>query len=143
MNAKEYEPESKNLLALSVAIAHQSKGLKQNIKINEENKPWFEYGKQLYFNKIGQMGLACNQCHDQRVGMSLRAEKVSQGHINGFPTYLLRWSKISSVHKRIQFCNEQARAIPYEIFSDEYNALQLYLTWRGNGLLIETPSVRK
>ena len=89
------------------------------------------------------MGLACNQCHDDRVGLNLRAEKVSQGHINGFPTYLLRWSKVVSVHRRIQFCNEQARALPFKIFSDEYNALQLYLSNRGNGLVIETPAVRK
>ena len=114
-----------------------------DIKINEKNKEYFNLGKKLYFKKIGQMGLSCNQCHDERVGQNLRAEKVSQGHINGFPSYLLRWSKIASVHKRIQFCNEQARAIPFKIFSKEYNALQLYMTWRGRGLKIETPAVRK
>ena len=111
--------------------------------VNEKNKKYFNLGKKLYFKKIGQMGLSCNQCHDERVGQNLRAEKVSQGHVNGFPTYLLRWSKIASVHKRIQFCNEQARAIPFKIFSKEYNALQLYMTWRGRGLKIETPAVRK
>ena len=89
------------------------------------------------------MGLSCNQCHNDRVGLNLRAEKVSQGHINGFPSYLLRWSKVVSVHKRIQFCNEQARAVPYEINSDEYNALQFYLSFRGNGLKVESPGVRK
>ena len=89
------------------------------------------------------MGLSCNQCHDDRVGLSLRAEKVSQGQINGFPSYLLRWSKVISVHKRFEFCNEQARAIPYKINSDEYNALQFYLSHRGNGLLVESPAVRK
>ena len=72
------------------------------------------------------MGLSCNQCHDNRVGLNLRAEKVSQGHVNGFPSYLLRWSKLVSVHKRIEFCNEQARAKPFKIFSKEYNAIQLY-----------------
>ena len=113
------------------------------MEITKKNKKWFDIGKSLYDQKIGQMGLSCNQCHDDRVGMSLRAEKVSQGQVNGFPSYLLRWSKIVSVHRRFQFCNEQARALPFNIFSDEYNALQLYLTNRGNGLKIETPSVRK
>ena len=74
------------------------------------------------------MGLSCNQCHDERVGSNLRAEKVSQGQINGFPSYLLRWSKVVSVHKRIQFCNEQARADLYEINSEENNAFNfIYL----------------
>jgi len=143
INIQEFKPESKNLLSLSALLTFQSKGLKQNIEINNKNKKWFDFGKKLYFEKIGQMGLSCSQCHDKRVGKNLRAEKISQGHVNGFPTYLLRWSKIASVHRRIQFCNEQARALPFKIFSDEYNALQLYMTWRGNGLEVETPAVRK
>ncbi|MBJ57226.1 MAG: sulfur oxidation c-type cytochrome SoxA [Rickettsiales bacterium] len=143
MLSEEFDIESKNLLGLSTLITVQSRGMKQNIEINSDNKDWYELGKKLYFKKIGQMGLSCNQCHDDRVGLNLRAEKVSQGHVNGFPSYLLRWSKVASVHRRIQFCNEQARAEPYKIFSKEYNALQLYLSWRGNGLSIESPSVRK
>ena len=114
-----------------------------NVNISGKASSWFKRGKELYFKKIGQMNLSCNQCHDDRTGLYLRAEQVSQGHINGFPTYLLRWNKVASVHKRFQFCNEQARASPSPIFSDDYNALQLYLAWRGNGLKIESPSVRK
>ncbi len=143
MSTNYFEPESKDLLGLSSLITVHSRGLKQNTIIHKKNERWFKLGEKLYFKKIGQMGLACNQCHDERVGLNLRAEKVSQGHINGFPAYLLRWSKVVSVNRRIQFCNEQARAEPYEIFSDEYNALQLYLSWRSNGLVIESPSVRK
>ena len=59
------------------------------------------------------MGLSCNQCHNDRVGLSLRAEKVSQGQINGFPSYLLRWSKVVSVHKRFEFCNEQTKSYTF------------------------------
>ena len=36
------------------------------------------------------MGLSCNQCHDDKVGLILRAEKISQGQINGFPSYLFK-----------------------------------------------------
>ena len=79
MNAEKYEPESKNLLALSVLMYYQSRGLEQSIEINEKNQKYFNLGKKLYFKKIGQMGLSCNQCHDERVGQNLRAEKVSQG----------------------------------------------------------------
>ena len=35
MSAETYEPESKNLLALSVLLYYQSRGLKQDVKINE------------------------------------------------------------------------------------------------------------
>ena len=143
MGLSKFKTESKEILALSTAISYQSRGLVFNYKVTEKNKKWYDLGKKLYFKKIGPMGLSCNQCHNDRVGLNLRAEKVSQGHINGFPSYLLRWSKVVSVHKRIQFCNEQARAVPYEINSDEYNALQFYLSFRGNGLKVESPGVRK
>ena len=143
MNSNLYEPESKEILSLSTLISHTSKGMTLNYKVTEKNKKWYDLGKNLYFKKIGLMGLSCNQCHDDRVGLNLRAERVSQGQINGFPSYLLRWSKVASVHKRIQYCNEQARAVPFSINSEEYNALQLYLSFRGNGLKIETPAVRK
>ena len=143
LDMKEFQEESKDLLSLSTAISNQSRGLELNYKVTEKNKKWYDLGKKLYYKKIGLMGLSCNQCHDDRVGLSLRAEKISQGQINGFPSYLLRWSKVVSVHKRIQFCNEQARAVPYKINSDEYNALQFYLSLRGNGLEVESPAVRK
>ena len=143
MRLDKYKTESKELLSLSTLISYQSRGLKFNYKVTEKNKKWYDLGEKLYYKKIGLMGLSCNQCHDDRVGYNLRAEKISQGHINGFPSYLLRWSKVVSVHKRIEFCNEQARAIPYEINSEEYNALQLFLSSRGNGLFVESPAVRK
>ena len=143
MDLKKFDPNSKELLSLSTLISYQSRGLELNYKVTEKNKKWYDQGKELYFKKIGLMGLSCNQCHDDRVGLNLRAEKVSQGQINGFPSYLLRWSKVVSVHKRIQFCNEQARVEPYPLNSEEYNALQFFLSFRGNGLKVESPAVRK
>ena len=140
---KPFDPESDKLLSLSAYITKQSEGFPLAVKITGQAKPWFERGKKLYYEKVGQMDLACNQCHNDRVGLYLRAEYISQGHLNGFPAYLLRWGSLSSVHKRFQFCNQQARADPLEIFSDDYNALQLYVSWRGNGLPMESPAVRR
>ena len=85
MDLSEYDPESQDLISLSVLISLQSRGLKQNLKIDENNEEYFKLGKSLFYKKIGQMGLSCNQCHEDRVGLDLRAEKVSQGQINGFP----------------------------------------------------------
>ena len=143
MSARPFALESQNLMSLSSYIAFESRGEKMNIKINKVIEPFFKRGKELYFKRIGQMNLACNQCHDHLSGKNLRAEMISQGHANGFPSYLLRWGTISSIHRRFQFCNEQARAEPLEIGHPDYNALQLYVSWRGNGLFIESPSIRR
>jgi len=143
MNLKPELLESNNILSLSSFITYLSKGLPMNVSIKGEAEEFFKRGRQLYFERIGQMNLACNQCHDNLAGNYLRAEKISQGHINGFPSYLMRWENIASVHRRFQFCNNQARAEPLEIGHADYNALQLYIAWRGNGLPLESPSVRR
>ncbi|HIA20923.1 MAG TPA: sulfur oxidation c-type cytochrome SoxA [Alphaproteobacteria bacterium] len=141
--AHEHEHESEDLLALEAYVMFQSQGLPLNVSITGLAAPFFEYGHQLYHQRIGQADLTCSQCHDQRVGHLLRAERISQGHVNGFPTYMLRWDKMASAHRRFQFCNEQARAEPLPLNHPDYNALQLYVSWRGNGLAVETPAVRR
>ena len=143
VGAEPYPPESDPLLSLSAYVTSQSVGEPLRVRINGPARVWFERGRELYRERVGQMNVACTQCHDQRVGHLLRAERISQGQINGFPAYLLRWGTVSSVHRRFQFCNEQARAEPLPIGSDDYNALQLYVAWRGTGLLVEAPAVRR
>ena len=143
MKLDTFELEGNRLLSLSSFVTYLSKGMPISVAIEGEAEKYFKKGKKLYFQRVGQMNLACNQCHDKIAGRYLRAERISQGHINGFPSYLMRWDSVASVHRRFQFCNNQARAEPLEIGHDDYNALQLYVAWRGNSLLIESPSVRR
>ena len=143
VGAEPYPLESDPLLSLSAYVTRQSAGQPLRVRIDGPAQVWFERGRALYRERVGQMNVACTQCHDQRVGHLLRAERISQGQINGFPAYLLRWGSVGSVHRRFQFCNEQARAEPLAIGSDDYNALQLYVAWRGTGLLVEAPAVRR
>lgn len=143
MGAEPFALESDPLLSLSAYVTRAAAGRPLQVQIDGPARPWFERGRNLYVERVGQMNLACTQCHDQRVGLFLRAERISQGQINGFPTYLLRWGTLSSVHRRFQFCNEQARAEPLALGSDDYNALQLYVAWRGAGLTVEAPAVRR
>lgn len=140
---RETEHESEPLLAVTSFVMHQSVGMPLDVSIAGPAAPHFERGKELYYQRIGQTDLACTMCHDDRVGHYLRAEHISQGHLNGFPAYILRWDTMATAHRRFQFCNDQARAEPLPIGDPDYNALQLYVTWRGNGLLIESPAVRR
>ena len=143
MDAEPFPLESDPLLSLSAYVTRTAAGRPLQVQINGPARSWFKRGRDLYAERVGQMNLACTQCHDQRAGLFLRAERISQGQINGFPTYLLRWGTLSSVHRRFQFCNEQARAEPLALGSDDYNALQLYVAWRGAGLAVEAPAVRR
>ena len=143
LEAQPLEPESEPLLDLTAYIMHQSRGMPMAVTIDGAAEPFFERGRALYNQRVGQMDLSCTMCHDQRVGHYLRAEHISQGQLNGFPTYMMRWGTMASPHRRFQFCNEQARAEPLPINHPDYNALELYVAWRGAGLEVETPAVRR
>ena len=75
MEVKEFEEDSRDILSLSTLISNKSRNMKLNYKVTENNKKWYHLGEKLYYKKIGIMGLSCNQCHDERVGSNLRAEK--------------------------------------------------------------------
>jgi L-cysteine S-thiosulfotransferase len=140
MQAPAFGYESDPLLALTVAIRNQSRGLPQSIP---EDRAAIAAGEAYFRARRGRFNLACANCHEQSVGKKLRDETVSQGQTNGFPTYRVRWEKLGSVHRRFQDCNESIGAEPEPLGSQTYIALEWFLAWRGQGLAIETPSVRQ
>ena len=141
--AGEHEVESENLLSLEAYVKAQSAGMPMAVVVDGAAAPFYERGRKLYFQRVGQMDLACAMCHDDRPGHTLRAEPISQGHVNGFPAYILRWDGLASARRRFQFCNEQARAEPLAIGHDDYTTLELYVAWRGATLPVESPAVRR
>ena len=142
MKAKPWKWKSKQLLAMTIYVNAQSKGMPINIQLTKETKPFWEKGKAFYYQRRGQLDMSCAHCHEKYYGKHIRSNVLSQGQINGFPTYRLKWQKPGSVHRRFKGCNKQVRAKPYGLGSDEYNNLELYVKWRGNGLPVESPAVR-
>jgi len=143
MGAPVYGYESEEMLALSAYVAHQSRGLPVQVEIGGAARPFFEAGKDFFFQRRGQLNLACAQCHDDLAGAKLRGDTISQGQINGFPIYRLIWRSMASVHRMFEWCNTSLRAEPHALGSPEYLALELYVAWRGNGLPVEAPAVRR
>src|SRR5690606_10625081 len=143
MEAEPYIYESPEMLALTTYVAHQSRGMPLAVDVDGPAKPHFEKGRDFYFERRGQLDLSCNQCHDDLVGMRLRGDLISQGHVNGFPFYRLMWNSMASTHRMFAWCNSSVRSEPFELGSEEYLNLELYVAWRGLGLPIETPAVRR
>lgn len=142
MKAKEWKYESKELLSMTVFVRYQSLGMPINVKTDGAYAPFYEKGKEFYYQRRGQLDLACKHCHEDGVGMQLRANRLSQGQANGFPLYRLKWNGVGSLHRRFRGCNSQVRSTAYGYGSDEYLALELFVMSRGNGLPSETPAVR-
>ncbi|MEM6356781.1 MAG: sulfur oxidation c-type cytochrome SoxA [Pseudomonadota bacterium] len=134
--------ESPEMLAMTALIGLQSRGAPMTVQTDGPMMPWIERGKELYYTRVGQLDMSCNQCHEDNYGQMIRADHLSQGNINGFPTYRFKWSGLGSLHRRFSGCMKNIRATPYKRGSDEFVALEAYLASRGSGLSIETPAVR-
>lgn len=135
--------ESQELLALTSFVAEQSRGMTTQVSISGGAEPWFQAGEDYFFQRRGQLNLACHQCHDQSWGRMLRGDRLSQGQPNAFPAYRLEWQSLGSLHRRLQNCETGVRAEPQALGSRAYLGLELYLVWRSRGLALESPGVRR
>jgi len=142
MKAKAWKYESSQLLGMTTFVRYQGRGTPMNVAVDGHAAPFFEKGKKFYNQRRGQLDMSCKNCHEDNAGKMARANLLSQGQGNGFPTYRLKWQKAGSLHRRFRGCNKNVRAKPYKSGSDEYNNLELYVAWRGRGLPIEAPAVR-
>jgi sulfur-oxidizing protein SoxA len=142
-HAAPFAPESEPLLALTAYVAFQSRGMPTRVSIDGPARPHFEAGRALYYRRMGQMNLACTDCHERYWGRRLLAETISQGQINDYPIYRLDWQTVGSVQRRLRSCLFGVRAEMWPYGAQEYLDLELFLAWRGEGLPFETPGVRK
>ncbi len=142
MGARAFAFESEALLSLTAFVTYQSRGIPMEVDIGGGAERYWEEGRDYYAQRRGQLDLACTQCHDDFAGFHLRGDRISQGHVNGFPFYRLMWHAMGSLHRMFRWCNWAVRAEPHELGSREYLGLELYLAWRGRGLPIEAPAVR-
>ncbi len=142
MGAEPWKWSGSKMTSIVGLISLQSRGMPVNVKIDGDAAPFWEKGKELYYTRVGQLDMACANCHEDNFGVMIRADKLSQGQINGFPTYRLKNAKLNSIHARFKGCMKNIRATPYKEGSDEFKALELYVASRGAGLSVESPSVR-
>lgn len=143
MKAEPWKWDKPDMNAMAALIGLQSRGLPVSVAIDGEAAPFFEQGKEMYYTRYGQLELSCANCHEDNNGKMIRADHLSQGHTNGFPTYRLKNTKLNSIHGRFKGCVRDTRAETFKPGSAEFRALELYVAWRGTGLSVETPSVRQ
>ena len=102
----------------------------------------YVYGSFLQ-SRMHAAGVTCSDCHDRHAGRRLHGETISQGQTNAFPIYRFSWHGIGSAHRMFAWCNRAIRAEPLAHGSYEYLSLELYLAWRGRGLTVEVPAIRR
>ena len=142
MGAEAWKYDAGTAINVEALINAQSRGMPVNVAIDGPVAAAWEAGKELYYTRTGQLELSCASCHEDNYGNYIRADHLSQGQINGFPTYRLKNAKLNGVHSRFKGCVRDTRAETYSAGSEEFIALELYVKSRGNGLSVEGPSVR-
>lgn len=142
MGAEEWKYDGDDMLAMEGLISYSGRGDTINVAIDGPAQAMWEQGRDMYYTRTGQLELSCANCHEQNYGNMIRADHLSQGQINGFPTYRLKNAKLNGVQSRFKGCVRDTRAETYAVGSEEFIALELYVASRGNGLSVEGPSVR-
>jgi sulfur-oxidizing protein SoxA len=116
--------ESRELLALAVSVARQSRGVPIDVTIDARTQPFLDAGRATFHRWQGQLNLSCAQCHDDNWGRSLE------------------WQSLGSLQLRFRNCLVGIRAEPWDWGAPELVDLELYLMWRARGMPIESPAVR-
>jgi len=140
--AAPFAAESQERLALEAFIASQSRGQPIAPPPDSRLEPFRARGERLYRQRIGQLDLACAQCHDEHAGQRLAGSVIPQAHPTGYPIYRLEWQGLGSLQRRLRGCMSGVRAEPYPFDAQELVELETYLAQRAAGLQIETPAVR-
>ncbi|WP_170766130.1 sulfur oxidation c-type cytochrome SoxA [Ruegeria lacuscaerulensis] len=143
MEADVWKWSGADMQGIVALIGLQSRGMPMNVAIDGDAALYWEQGREMYYTRFGQLELSCANCHEDNWGNMIRADHLSQGMINGFPTYRLKQAKLISRHNRFRGCIRDTRAETFAEGSDEFRALELYVASRGNGLSVETPAVRQ
>ena len=132
---------------ISAYMAYTSRGNVIDIKIPDDPRAIaaYERGKKHFYQKRGQLNMACADCHKFYSGNMIRADLLSPaiGHLSHFPVYRSKWGGMGTTHRRYEGCNKQVRAKPYKPQGAEYRALEYFHTYMSNGLTINGPGARK
>jgi L-cysteine S-thiosulfotransferase len=140
--AEQLPVESKDLLALTVYIARQSRGMPIAVEDDARSKPFIDAGRDIFQRRQGQLDLSCAQCHDDNWGKRLAGNLIPQAQPTGYPVYRLEWQEVGSLQRRLRSCMSAMRAEPYDYGTPELVDLEYFLMWRARGMAMETPAVR-
>ncbi|WP_071795603.1 sulfur oxidation c-type cytochrome SoxA [Natronohydrobacter thiooxidans] len=143
MEADAWGWNSEPMKDMTALISLQSRGMPVAVQMDGEYAPFWEQGREMYYTRFGQLEMSCANCHEDNWGRMIRADHLSQGMSNGFPTYRLKNATIVPLHQRFRGCIRDTRGETFREGSPEFIALELYVSSRGLGLPIEGVSVRQ
>ncbi len=131
-----------DMVALETYLASLSNGAPIDVKADSGGAvAAFQAGQKFFFQRGGQLDLACASCHMGAVGRYLRAQLLSPavGMSPTFPKYRMKWGAVGTLQQRFRGCQKKIRAKPQAFESVDYRDLQYFLTYLSNGVKIDVP----
>ncbi len=122
-----------------------SDGMKMNIKVQgKAAQEAYEHGKQVYYQRRGQLNFSCGTCHVDNAGNRIRSEILSPalGQTTHWPVFR-GGDNLVTLQQRYAGCNRQVRAIPLKPGSKDLNNLEYFHSYMSNGLPMKASVFRK
>ncbi|MEN8218226.1 MAG: sulfur oxidation c-type cytochrome SoxA [Pseudomonadota bacterium] len=141
----EYLAQTEENLGFAVYLRYLANGQPISINTSDMNtRIALRRGEELVKRKIGQLNLACTDCHVISSNKWIRGQYLTTvvGMMDHFPTYRTSRTETWDIRKRFQWCNVSVRANDLPPDAPEYGDIELYLMVKNNGRMLSIPGIR-
>ncbi|MGB8746185.1 MAG: sulfur oxidation c-type cytochrome SoxA [Pseudolabrys sp.] len=131
--------------AMSVYLHFLANGTPIKIDTSSpEAKAAIERGKELSARKVGQLNMACTDCHGKVANHWIRGQWLGEpkGQYDHFPTWRTSLLAIWDIRQRFQWCQVNIRADELPPDAKEYGDLEFYLATQNEGQKLSVPGIR-
>ena len=131
--------------AMSVYLHFLANGAPRKIDTTSaQAKAAIERGKVLSARKVGQLNMACTDCHGKVANKWIRGQWLGEpkGQYDHFPTWRTSLLAIWDIRQRFQWCQVNIRADELPPDAKEYGDLELYLASQNEGQKLSVPGIR-
>lgn len=131
--------------AMSVYLHYLANGAPIKVDTTSpETKAAIERGKELSARKVGQLNMACTDCHGKVANHWIRGQWLGEpkGQYDHFPTWRTSLLAIWDIRQRFQWCQVNIRADELPPDAKEYGDLELYLAAQNEGQKLSVPGIR-
>jgi len=137
--------ETEENRAMSVYLHFLANGTPMKVDTSSPDaKAAIERGKELSARKVGQLNMACTDCHGKVANRWIRGQWLGEpkGQYDHFPTWRTSLLAIWDIRQRFQWCQVNIRADELSPDAKEYGDLEFYLAVQNEGQKLSVPGIR-
>lgn len=141
----EWLMETDDNRAMSVYLHFLANGTPMQVDTNSPGaKAAIARGEKLSHRKIGQLNMACADCHGIVANKWIRGQWLGEpkGQLDHFPTWRTSLQTVWDIRQRFQWCSVNIRGDELPPDAKEYGDLELYLASLNRGQKLSVPGIR-